>query len=741
MTIEIAAQKINRNDFFEADMALVSNDYERAQKYYEKLVKAAPDNASLNFLNGMCLLNLPGRKKESLKFLEIAAPKASADYVYGDPEEVNAPIEAIKYYAIACKLNDDIPKAIDLLNQYKGLLKSKEKSEIALTTELIESCNKALILKGNPIYYSKNPLGENLVSQELRSYPVVNKDETMLFYSVKGQYGKDDIYYSKKTGDVWDKPVKITMLLGAKDECYPSSVSSDNERLYLTVKTMEGTDIYCSFYKKDKWQRMTLLEKPINASGWDSQASESFDGKYLYFASDRKGGLGNMDLYLSEKDEKGGWKKPVNLGANINTPQNELMPVISADNTKLFFKSEAHENVGGYDIFVSDRASDNVWGQPRNIGYPLNTTDDDIHFIPVRDGNYAYITQSDVTDKNKSEIYLVEIFSDSHPRKFDVSGLVIMPEGTSGTENAVIQVIDNKNYKEVITAQSENSTGNYQFQLASGSYSINYTKTGYKTYSQQVELPMNYPDDALIINAVMEKEAPVAEIVPVPVEEPAVEVIIPEPVVNAEPEPEVVIVEPKIEPKPEPVIAEIIVSEPVLKEEPIITEPIAEPITYPAYEGKYTVQFMASLKKVDQSPVGGKYPVEIQKGADGYYRYITGVFNNPEEAEQVCSDIKKIRYRNAFIREYNLDDYLLDAARGAESVFTIQLMAVQKEVDLSGFKGLTNVKSNLGEDKIYRYTTGEFSTLTAAQQELKKIINKGYSKAFIKKTAEVSNYR
>jgi hypothetical protein len=740
----ISAQRINKNDFYEADMALVSSDYERAQKIFERLVNASPDNASLNFLNGLCLINLPGRKKESLKFLEIAAPKASPDYVYGDPEEANAPLEALKYYGIALKLNDDIPKAIELLNQYKLTLKEKEKKEIALTLDLIQSCYTTLNLKENPVYYRKTELGDYMKSTELRLYPVVNKDETMLFYTVKGQYNKDDIFFSKKKDGEWDIPVKITTQLGVRDECYPSSVSSDNERLYLTVNSGMSTDIYYSVFTKDKWQRVVKLEKPVNGNDWDSQASESPDGKYLYFSSDRKGGLGNMDLYRSEKGEKGEWKKPVNLGPVINSAQNELMPVVSADGTKLFFKSEAHQNAGGYDIFVSQQTGENVWGQPVNIGYPINTTDDDIHFYPARDGNFAYVAQVDALDKNKSDIYLIEIFSESHPRKFDISGLVILPEGEAGVENTTIEVFNTKNYEKVFTAQPPNYSGNYSFEVPSGAYMINYVRPNYKTYTQLIDLPMNYTEDALTINAVMEKEAPVAEVIPPPVVEPVVEEKAPEVEAKIEPEQDVVVIEPKINQKPEPVISEPVIvesrPEPEKVPEPVLAETSTEPTSYPSYAGKYTIQFMASLKMVDLAQIGGRYQVEIQKGADGYYRYISGVFNSPQEAEQVCNDIKNIKYRNAFIREYNLDDYLHDAARSTSILYTIQLMAIKKETDISNFKGLTNVKANLGDDRIYRYTTGEFRTLPAAQQELKKLFGKGYSTAFIKKISEVSNY-
>lgn len=730
-SFQLSAQNFNKNDFFEADMALVSNDYGRAQKIFGKLLESAPDNANLNFLNGLCLINLPGRKKESLQYLQKAAPNISSEYKYGDPEEESAPTEVIKYFAMACKLNNNIPKAIELFNQYKSLLGPKEEDEKALTDAMIESCYTAIRLQEAPVFFKKSELGESLKGDQLYSYPVINNDETMLFYAVRGQYNRDEIYFVQNIGGTWGEPVKITTLLGVKGECYPSSVSNDNQRLYLTVKTGVSTDIYYSVYEKDRWQKMIELDKPVNGSGWDSQASESPDGMYLYFSSDRKGGLGNMDLYMSAKDEKGGWAKPVNLGAVINTPQNELMPLISSDQTKLFFKSEAHENLGGYDIFESKQTGVNEWGQPKNIGYPVNSTDDDIFFMPVRNGDYAYAVLQNSADPGRNELCLLEIFSETHPRKFEISGQVVLNEAASGTENTTIEVYNTKNY-ETVTTLHPGTTGNYySFEVPSGSYMINFISPDYKTFTQLVDLPIDFPDNTLAINAVLEREMPVAAVVPVIVEAPAVEEttqtksIIEEIDQNSKDTPQL------FQPA-EPVQTEYPAS---VKDKKIDYSPAL------SYDGKYTVQFLALRKQINLTEFRSEYPVEIQEGNDGYFRYVTGVFDSPADAIKIHDEIVENKFRDAFVREYNLNDYLDNAAKSASFLYTIQIAAVHNQTDLSNFKELSHIKVSYGEDSFYRYTIGEFSTLTAAQKELENIISKGYAKAYIKKIAEVSNYR
>jgi hypothetical protein len=720
-------QKFNKNDFFEADMALVSGNYEQAQKIFGRLLLSEPENANLNFLNGLCLINIPGRKKESLRYFEVAAPKSSPEYEYGNPEEVNAPVEVIKYYGMASKLNNNITLAIDLLNNYKLLLGSKEKDEVAMADALIEECYMAIQLQAAPVYYRQLALGDNLLSSEKLMYPVVNNDETMLFYAMKGDYDRYDIFFSRKSDNVWGTPVKITALLGAKGECYPTSVSFDNTRLYLTEISATGSDIFYSSYSKDRWQKMVKLDKPVNGGGWDSHAYESADGKYLYFSSDRKGGFGNMDLYRSEMDEKGSWMKPLNLGETINSSRNELMPAVNADHSKLFFKSEAHQNLGGYDLFVSDKLDANEWSQPRNFGYPVNTTDDDIYSIPVRNGDFVYAAIDNTADGGVNSISMLEVFSENHPRKFYISGNVTINGSDQGTGNIKIEVFNSTNYEKLISLSPELQTNNYFIELASGSYMINFTGPDYKTYSQTVELPKNYPEDIIILNAIMEKESAKAEVIP------AVAYI-------AETDDKIL---PVAQPAKEPEVTLDSHTDSYEERDASPTGNYSTAISTESksgYEGKYTIQFMASLHPVDGILLAGRYPVEVQKGDDGYYRYITGVFDSPELAEKIRTEIADIKYRQAFIRFYSLEVYLGSAAGKSNTLYTIQLSANQHEVDITDFKGLTNIRVSLGDDKLYRYTTGSFSSLSAAQKDLQTVIAKGYPKAYIKKISDVSNY-
>lgn len=729
----ITGQNFNRNDFFEADMAMMAKDYERAQTYYERILRADPENANINFLHGLCLINITGRKKESLKFFEKAAPKASADYQYGNAKETKAPLEVIKYYAMACLLNDNISKAIELLNQYKAEIGSKEKDEINVANKLIESCERALTMQTNPVFYKAEDLGKYVAKDKPALYPVVNNEENMLLFAMHGVYGKDDIYFSRKKNGTWSKPVKITSYLGIKGEAYPTSISADNERLYLTVNTGNNNDIYYSFFAKGRWQKIIKLSKPINSKSSESNAYESSDGNYLYFSSDRKNGFGNLDIYVSSLDGKGNWGKPVNLGGPINTPDNELMLCLNTMQNKLFFRSDGHTNMGGYDVFISKGLGNNSWGQPENLGYPINTTDDDIHFMPVQNGNFAYVSSVTPDFEHNYPIHYIEIFSPEHPRQFTVSGKISLEDVTDNYENFSIEIYNSDTYELLKTIGNPGISGNYNFEVKSGNYMINYVKENYIPYSQSIQIADNQSENIITLDPFLEKVKPVVEEIPQTLAETEIEEI-----------------ETEYSPEDSPVedINAESIPPPALVTEPVYAqpEPAYTPVTtsYTSetnYEGTYTIQFMASVQKIDMDYVEGAYKVEIQKGNDKYYRYITGVYRSPEVAENIRKEIVRTKYKNAFVRYYNLEDYLYKPAIKTNTQYTIQLMALKQEISNTHFKGIHNIKVSYGDDGYYRYTTGEFNTLNAARKEKEKLADIGYKKAYIRKITNVSNYR
>jgi Tol biopolymer transport system component len=182
-------------------------------------------------------------------------------------------------------------------------------------------------------------------------------------------------------------------------------LSSDGKQIFLSRDDNYNSDIYSSSYNSEKWSKTVKMNKNIDTKYWESHGFISEDGEQLIFASDRPGGFGGLDLYISRK-VNGDWGPAVNLGPEINTPFNEDRPFLINKAKTLFFSSQGHENIGGYDLFRSDIQSNGLWSKPKNLGYPLNTPDDNVFFMPVGDGRSGYYSvMKESAGYGKEDIY------------------------------------------------------------------------------------------------------------------------------------------------------------------------------------------------------------------------------------------------------------------------------------------------------------------------------------------------
>ena len=197
--------------------------------------------------------------------------------------------------------------------------------------------------------------------------------------------------FSRMIDGKWTPPVNISPDLQSDGDLYISCLSSDGKILFLSKDDNYSSDLYYSTFDGTKWSNAIKLNKNINTKYWESHAFISEDGQYLVFASDRPGGFGGLDIYISKK-ENGDWGTAVNIGLQINTPFNEDRPFLINKTRTLFFSSQDHNNIGGYDIFRSEMQTNGLWGNPQNLGYPLNTPDDNIFFMPVGNGKSGYFS-------------------------------------------------------------------------------------------------------------------------------------------------------------------------------------------------------------------------------------------------------------------------------------------------------------------------------------------------------------
>jgi len=256
------------------------------------------------------------------------------------------------------------------------------------------------------IQFKEENAGLLFNSEESDFNPVISGDGKSFAWMVSMKF-YDAIMFSGMVNGKLSPPVNITPELQSDGDFYISCLSSDNRLLFLSRDDYYSSDIYFSEFNGTSWSKCVKLNMNINTRYLEPHGFISKDRNQLVFASGRPGGFGGLELYISHKT-CGVWGSAVNLGPEINTPFNEDRPFLINQGKTLYFSSQGHHNVGGYDIFRSDFQSNSLWREPLNIGYPLNNTDDNFFFMPVDKGNSGYYSKyKEYTGAGKEDIYRI----------------------------------------------------------------------------------------------------------------------------------------------------------------------------------------------------------------------------------------------------------------------------------------------------------------------------------------------
>jgi tetratricopeptide (TPR) repeat protein len=495
----------NRNKFFQAENFVLYEEYKEALPLYMELLKVDPANANFKYRIGQCLMSIPGRKKEAVSYLEDAVKNINLKYKEGKFKENKSPYDAYYYLANAYRINNQLPKALETYEIFKKNM-NPAVYDTALVNLQILSCRNAIEIMKVPLYIRKVNLGSVINSRYSDVNPVVSDDETVMVYSTAEQY-QDALYFTKKVNGRWTAPRNIIpdLGLGFEEKNFPTSISSDGRELYIY---RQGADYDGNIFvtrrdKNDKWSNLVRLNDNINTKYWESHATISHDGKKLYFTSNRKGSYGGergLDIYVSERDSTGDWGPAKNLGPNINTVYSEESPFLGKDDKTLFFSSRGHLNIGGYDVFYSSKLANGEWSVPLNMGYPLNSTDDDLFFDPVNDGYQAFYAIDDSGGFGLQDIYRIEIFSKDHPRKFFVRGIVQVKDLQYLFRDSVkISAFNREDPNASVIVYSDPATGEYKFEVPQGNYSLAFEAAGAEKTIKNLDLPLTSPLDSFVL--------------------------------------------------------------------------------------------------------------------------------------------------------------------------------------------------------------------------------------------------
>ena len=487
-----------KNNFYDAESWILFEDYKEALPLYQQLLKIYPTNSNFKYRIGQCYINTPGEKEKAMSYLEDAVKNINPEYKQGKFRETGAPYDALYYLANAYRINNQLEKALQTYELFRKNLNT-EVYDTTIVKLQMQSCLNAMELMSMPLYVKEKNLGNIINKSNSEFNPVVSDNEDMLVFS-RSEAFYDAILYSTRTNGQWSVPLNMNELLKVDKDLFPTSLSKDGKDLYLYSSADYDGIIYTSRFENGNWSPLVKLNENINTKYWESHATISHDNKKLYFTSNRKGTLGGLDIYVSKRDSTGDWGPAVNLGPVINTPYNEESPFLSQDDKTLFFSSRGHFNMGGYDIFYSTLLANGEWSVHLNVGYPLNSTDDDVFFKPLNEGYEGYFAKDSTDGFGKQDIYRIEIFSNDHPRKFFVRGMVKVADLISNINDSVkISTMNIKNPNQTLIVYSNPKTGEYEFQLPQGNYQITYEGEGGKKIVRDLDLPLTNQSDSFVL--------------------------------------------------------------------------------------------------------------------------------------------------------------------------------------------------------------------------------------------------
>jgi tetratricopeptide (TPR) repeat protein len=702
----------------EAEEFLIDKQYERAAKKYEDALKLIPTSANLKFKVGSVYLLTPTKKHLALNFLKEAAKGASTEFNPRAIKEEAAPIDAWYQLGRALQMDNQFTEAIAAFEKFKSLLDPSDPF-VTNVNKRIESCRNAPQLMADEQGLETINLGNIINSKDANFNAVVSGDGTTLAYTRQGNRGYE-VYVAKRKGDAWERPRRITDDIRG-GFLKTASLSYDGTWLYLVDDFASTQSIYDTFYDEG-WVRSKRLKKPITSKFNESHAAVSPDGKTLYFTSDRPGGRGGLDIYKSTQDSRGRWGDPVNLGPRVNTELDEDTPFLTPDGRYLFFSSQGHNSIGGFDIFYVDL---NGSGEPINLGYPVNDAGDNLFYYPqsLTKGLMA-LSQSD--GFGPQDIYELQI---TPLVTLNGNLAVVDNQSAPADEQVRVEIIDLQSTDMIAQISASLTDKSFTKRLRPGDYLVQAKANGFEDFEMNFTIAATQAPQDLNISLIPIPQEPEPESLL------AMQQDIEEEIIQLEPEPK------HLDPSAGSGNRELsespqsIQSQPELKPQP---QPKAQPVrsfvveTLPT-EGYYTVQFMALLVPVPESHFQNIDGVLVTQGADGYHRYSVGAVATRGEAQVIQQQLRGLGYSESFIKYSNPSQAKAAQKIEYESQFTIQVMALRSPADMSRFSNLPDVKVEQGDDSFYRYYTGNYSSHQQASDDLPRIERIGYKGAFVRK--------
>lgn len=472
-------------------------EFHDAIPYIQDLLEEDPSSAYYNFWMGKCLYITYQRNKALPYFekVEKVNPEVDDEFFY--------------YFGLTLHYNLLFDKAIQA---YRKDLERYEpnSTEYAFVNNRVAQCLQAkeIVKRKEGDQVKIENMGATINSPFSEHSPVISANDSMLVYTARRpeclgakpaeHFYDEDLYVAFKKGDIWSKGENIGHPVNSKGHDATISINADAKTLYIYRHKKAG-----GLYKTDfddkvkKWNEPKAIEKPLNSKYYEASICESADGKLMFFTSDRPGGYGGRDVYMVKKNDKDEWSEPINLGPPINTRFDEDAPYFHPDGKTLYYSSNGPQSMGGFDIFVTELV-EGTWLEPLNMGYPVNTPDDDIYFVISSSGKSGYYSSGKEGGFGEKDIYNIEFPYYPYPRRYNIIELagVVQDVNSLDTLNAMVFLVDNETHKILDSVKTGPETGQFYFVLEpERSYSLEVKSDGYPSSTEPVITPVLRSED------------------------------------------------------------------------------------------------------------------------------------------------------------------------------------------------------------------------------------------------------
>lgn len=458
----------------DADEHYGHHNYLMALPVYKNLLKTDKNNTTIQYKIAECYLNTNINKSEAIKYLEFCTKDSKVE-----------PIVWLRL-GYAYRLSNKIDDAIKAFEKYKELEPKKKK----VAEREIEICNNAKVLMLNPVNVSFTNLGKDINSEFADYYPWITQDESFLAFTTrrKGQtasrvevdgYFASDVYTSRVEAGKWIKAENPGTKINSSLDEQVVGVKADGSEMMIYIDHIDKFgDIYNTVKKNGTWVKYLPLPEHINKKT-EHSASISADGNTLFFVRG-EGKEEQTDIYICRKLPNGNWSEPFKMGPDINTEYNEDFPYLSTDGVTLFFSSEGHNTIGGFDLFKSVwNPEENTWTKAENLGYPVNTTDNDRSISLTPDNRAGYISALRPGGQGDLDIYRVR-FNDMEQKLTLYLGSVMLGDSLNQPKEFIATIFAvNTVSKEEFSFVPNPKNGKLVMALPAGEFEITVTSDGY----------------------------------------------------------------------------------------------------------------------------------------------------------------------------------------------------------------------------------------------------------------------